>query len=71
MSPDENFAPLLEPTLFACRKGKWKLSLEASFKGVLGGVLVIWSKRVVEKCKECIGEYIVACSFNNVRDGFI
>jgi hypothetical protein len=32
--------------------------------------LVIWDRRVVEKIEECVGEYIVACSFINIEDGF-
>lgn len=39
-------------------------------KGASGGILVIWDGRVVEKIEECVGEYIVACSFINIEDGF-
>jgi hypothetical protein len=34
-----------------------------------GGILLMWDMRVVEKIKECMGEFIVACSFRNVEDG--
>jgi hypothetical protein len=30
----------------------------------------MWDRRVVEKIKECVGEFVVACSFRDVEDGF-
>jgi hypothetical protein len=30
----------------------------------------MWDRRVVEKIEECVGEFIVACSFRNVDGGF-
>lgn len=30
----------------------------------------MWDSRVVEKVKECVGEYTVACSFRNVENQF-
>jgi hypothetical protein len=30
----------------------------------------MWDKRMADKSEECVGEYIVACSFKNVEDGF-
>lgn len=32
--------------------------------------LLIWDRRVVAKIKECVGEFIVACFFCSVEDGF-
>jgi hypothetical protein len=30
----------------------------------------MWDRRVVEKIKECVGEFTVACSFRNIEDSF-
>jgi hypothetical protein len=30
----------------------------------------MWDRRVVEKIEECVGEFAVACSFRDVKDGF-
>jgi hypothetical protein len=30
----------------------------------------MWDRRIVEKIKECVREFIVACFFKNVEDGF-
>ncbi|KAG6666667.1 hypothetical protein CIPAW_01G048000 [Carya illinoinensis] len=38
--------------------------------GALGGVLVLWDKRVVELVEECIGKFSVAVSFKNIQDGW-
>jgi hypothetical protein len=34
--------------------------------GASGGILLMWDRRVVEKIEECVGRYVVACSFKNV-----
>jgi hypothetical protein len=34
------------------------------------GILLMWDRRIVEKIKECVREFIVACFFKNVEDGF-
>lgn len=39
--------------------------------GALGGVVVMWDRRVVEKMKEFIGRYTVACSFKSVSKNFL
>ncbi|KAG2679693.1 hypothetical protein I3760_11G063600 [Carya illinoinensis] len=39
--------------------------------GASGGVLVMWDRRVVEKMKEFIGLYLVACFFKSVTDNFL
>jgi hypothetical protein len=38
--------------------------------GALGGILLMWDRKVVEKKEECIGCYTLACSFQNVEDQF-
>jgi hypothetical protein len=38
--------------------------------GASCGILLMWDSRVVEKVKECVGEYTVACSFRNVENQF-
>jgi hypothetical protein len=40
-------------------------------RGALGGVLLMWDRRVVEKIEECVGRYTIACSFKNVDDNFV
>jgi exonuclease III len=36
--------------------------------GALGGILIMWNNRVVEKVEECVGAYTLAVSFRNVVD---
>uniref|UniRef100_A0A7N2LZ40 Uncharacterized protein n=1 Tax=Quercus lobata TaxID=97700 RepID=A0A7N2LZ40_QUELO len=36
--------------------------------GALGGVLIMWDCRVVEKVEEVVGQYSVSCRFKNVGD---
>jgi hypothetical protein len=43
--------------------------MEAS--GVLGGILLMWDRRVVEKVEECVGRYKVACSLGNTVDNVV
>jgi hypothetical protein len=31
----------------------------------------MWDRRVVSKIEDCLGNYVVACSFRNVEDGFL
>ncbi|KAG6636557.1 hypothetical protein CIPAW_11G119300 [Carya illinoinensis] len=38
--------------------------------GALGGILVMWDKRVVENIDKFVGEYFVGCLFKNSEDGF-
>lgn len=40
-------------------------------RGASGGVLVLFDKRVVEREQKCVGDFIVACSFKNLEDGFL
>jgi hypothetical protein len=39
--------------------------------GASGGILLMWDRRVVSKLDECMGSYVVACSFRNVEDGLV
>lgn len=39
-------------------------------KWAFGGILIMFDKKVVEILEECIGEFIVTCSFRNMQDGF-
>jgi uncharacterized protein YaeQ len=39
--------------------------------GALGGVLLMWDRRVVEKVEDCVGRYTVACSLCNTDDNAI
>ena len=38
--------------------------------GASGGMLLMWDRRVVEKREDCMGSYMLACSFKNVEDHF-
>ncbi|KAF5478850.1 hypothetical protein F2P56_005379 [Juglans regia] len=38
--------------------------------GASRGILVMWDKRVVENKENFMGDYVVACSFMNVIDGY-
>lgn len=82
----ENYFAFERLILYACRKRKWKLFPEIWF-GFLGlsiNRLVIyylqwgfgWSssdvgQKMVEKVEECIGEYMMACTFKIVEDAFM
>jgi hypothetical protein len=37
----------------------------------VGGILLLWDKRVVEKIEECIGVYSLAVQFKNIEDDSI
>lgn len=39
-------------------------------RGAYGGILLMWDKRVVEKIEDCVGNFMVACSFRSVSDSF-
>jgi len=54
-------------SLWVCKHVDWFYSVS---RGASGGILLMWDSRVVEKVEERIGEFIVACSFRNVEDGF-
>jgi exonuclease III len=36
--------------------------------GALGGILIMWDKKVVEKVDECVGVYSLAVSFRNIAN---
>jgi hypothetical protein len=35
-------------------------------RGALGGILLMWDRRVVEKIEEYVERYVVACAFHSV-----
>jgi hypothetical protein len=39
--------------------------------GASGEILLMWDRKVVSKVDECLGRYVVACSFRNVEDGLV
>jgi hypothetical protein len=39
--------------------------------GALGGILITWDKRVVEKVDVCMGDFTLVVSFRNVVDRFV
>jgi exonuclease III len=54
-------------SLWGCRHVDWCYSAS---RGAFGGILILWDKRVMEKIKERVGEFTVACSFRKVENGF-
>ncbi|KAG2678369.1 hypothetical protein I3760_11G000300 [Carya illinoinensis] len=42
-----------------------------ALNGALGGIRVMWDRRVVEQMEEFVGYYTVACSFKMVEDNFL
>ncbi|KAG6634121.1 hypothetical protein CIPAW_12G097200 [Carya illinoinensis] len=54
-------------SLWSCVYAGWA-SLPS--KGASGGIIVMWDKRVIELVEESIGEFVVACSFKSLEDGF-
>jgi hypothetical protein len=39
-------------------------------RGTSSGILLMWDRKVVEKVEQCVGMFVVACSFRNVDDHF-
>jgi hypothetical protein len=37
--------------------------------GALGGMLLMWDRRVVTKVDACLGNFVAASSYRNVEDG--
>jgi exonuclease III len=54
--------------LWGCHHVDWCC---LDFRGVSGGFLILWDRRVVEKINECVGVFSVAVTFRNVKDHFI
>jgi hypothetical protein len=55
-------------SLWRCPYKEW---CHVASNGASGGILLMWDRRVVTKIDECLGRYVVACSFRNVEDGMI
>jgi hypothetical protein len=58
----------LVQSLWRCPYKEW---CHVASNGASGGILLMWDRRVVTKIDECLGRYVVACSFRNVEDGMI
>jgi hypothetical protein len=54
-------------SLWGCHHVDW-CCLDS--KGALGGVLIMWDRRIVEKIDECMGEFSLTVTFRNVDDHF-
>jgi hypothetical protein len=54
-------------SLWGCSFADW---CYLASNGAAGGILLMWDRRVVEKVEAYVGEFVVACSFKNVSDGF-
>jgi hypothetical protein len=39
--------------------------------GELGGILIMWDRRAVEKVDECVGQYTLVVSLRNADDNFM
>ena len=55
-------------SLWGCQHLDW---LYLGSIGALGGVLVMWDRRMVEKIDETVGRFFVSCKFKNVVDHFV
>ncbi|KAG6663989.1 hypothetical protein CIPAW_02G060000 [Carya illinoinensis] len=55
-------------SLWNCTYAGWT-SLPS--KGASGGIIVMWDKRVVDLVEESVDEFVVACSFKSLEDGFM
>jgi hypothetical protein len=58
----------LVQSLWRCPYREW---CHVASNGASGGILLMWDCRVVSKLDECMGRYVVACSFRNVEDGLV
>jgi hypothetical protein len=58
----------LVQSLWRCPYKEW---CHVDSCGASGGILLMWDRRVVSKIEDCLGNYVVACSFRNVEDGFL
>ena len=55
-------------SLWGCQHLDW---LYLGFIGALGGVLVMWDRRMVEKIDKAVERFFVSCKFKNVVDHFV
>ena len=44
--------------------------IDVAVIGAAGGILLMWDKRVVTRLDMEVGEFVAACTFKNVVDGF-
>ncbi|KAG6666274.1 hypothetical protein CIPAW_01G019700 [Carya illinoinensis] len=58
--------PKIIRSLWGCSYTGW---VSLTSKGASGGIIVMWDKRAVNLV-EYVGEFVAACSFKNVEDGF-
>ena len=58
----------LVQNLWRCLYMEW---CYVASNGASGGILLMWDRRVVSRIDECMGRYVVACSFRNVDDGLV
>jgi hypothetical protein len=53
-------------SLWRCPYVKW---CHVASVGASGGILLMWDSRVDAKVDVCLGNFVAACSFRNVKDG--
>jgi exonuclease III len=58
----------LVQSLWRCPYKEW---CHVASNGASGGILLMWDRKVVSKIDECLGRYLVACSFRNVEDRLV
>jgi hypothetical protein len=63
----EHISRRVVKSVWGCRYVDW--CYVAAF-GAAGGILLMWDKRVVSRVDAVVGEFVAACSFKNVVDGF-
>ena len=56
--------------MYVYRKLNWSYVdwLYLGLLGALGGILLMWDKRVVEKMEEAVGQFSISCGFKNVKN---
>jgi hypothetical protein len=56
----------LVQSLCRCLYAEW---CYVAYVGALGGILLMWDKRVVTKVDACVGNFVATSSFKNVDGG--
>jgi hypothetical protein len=62
------FTPSLVQSLWRYPYVEWCF---VAAEGASGGILLMWDCRVVSKIDMCLGFYVAACIFRNVKDGLV
>jgi hypothetical protein len=55
-------------SLWGCSCVDWCFE---AFIGASGGILLMWDRRVITRLEMKVGNYVAACTFKNVVNGFV